>query len=607
MLLSEEQKSFYIPPQVKASDLQQNLKLLDDFAIQKLEHLTPDVYNIYKSQDLGADYKYDTYYGNKGPTAITERSLGKGRNDCEVLLGQNLPTHTWCAVKKEKITKDFYNECKILFKLQKTDEEKGIINGTDGYVAMELATGREIYLCLEQRNERNTYGNFMHAHEWPDFVWLEMAIDLAKLIKIEIHDKNVIHKDIKLENFLFDLARKKVAAVDFGFSQECKQDNNVNKIAESSVLVGTVHYIAPELITENYLGESCIYNEATEVYALGMLLRHILLNSYVQEQRAWLNTKVVVGNNVLAVFQKDLHTKLIRSEKSLDTYNKKTLFEIDGELGVMAFLNSMIDLEPSKRPTMLEIIKKLEQVRRLFLTKYRENVRQSREIYTRATAAEGRRLRKLHDEVSGGENKETEYTLEQLKQFVHAENEDDKIIQKVEEMIQQGFDLFAQDQQQLFHLIVTVQRLHHLKVLSYLAEKGIDLEMELSGSTPAMFAASMGLSDVIVKLTELGVDVNKETCISKKASDLAQLGLDKAKNTEEISQYEAVFKALCSACRSKTQEEHSSSDKNALFKKLTFEQRLEINLKKAGLLEYFNKQHDYVSGDLFVPRFNFIW
>lgn len=81
----------------------------------------------------------------------------------------------------------------------------------------------------------------------------------------KIHDLNVVHRDIKLENILINYETNKIKYIDFGescFVGEC-----------SNIPVGTVNYIAPELVS-NYQQD---YDpRKNDIYSLGVVISVIL-------------------------------------------------------------------------------------------------------------------------------------------------------------------------------------------------------------------------------------------------------------------------------------------------------------------------------------------
>mmetsp|Transcript_2829 Transcript_2829/g.2650 ORF Transcript_2829/g.2650 Transcript_2829/m.2650 type:complete len:163 (-) Transcript_2829:617-1105(-) len=77
------------------------------------------------------------------------------------------------------------------------------------------------------------------------------------------HSQGVIHRDLKLENVLFETkARARIKIVDFGISGMCKGKRSERNDA------GTLRYMAPEMISES----NSTANPAIDVWAIGVML-----------------------------------------------------------------------------------------------------------------------------------------------------------------------------------------------------------------------------------------------------------------------------------------------------------------------------------------------
>ena len=79
-----------------------------------------------------------------------------------------------------------------------------------------------------------------------------------------MHSKNVVHRDLKLENILIDESNK-IKIIDFGFATKCKNGGML------STHCGTPHYMDPDLAKRgSYSGF------AADVWALGVILFMLL-------------------------------------------------------------------------------------------------------------------------------------------------------------------------------------------------------------------------------------------------------------------------------------------------------------------------------------------
>lgn len=93
-----------------------------------------------------------------------------------------------------------------------------------------------------------------------------------------IHSKNIVHRDIKLENILID-NEGIIKIADFGVSAEvaAARDGREGKIQDSGA-VGTRTYRAPEMIVPkkgregSKKGRLCEYGREVDIWAAGVVL-----------------------------------------------------------------------------------------------------------------------------------------------------------------------------------------------------------------------------------------------------------------------------------------------------------------------------------------------
>lgn len=74
------------------------------------------------------------------------------------------------------------------------------------------------------------------------------------------HRKQVVHRDVKLENVLYDSASNKVKLIDFGFSIALAPGSKLN------IFCGTPSYMAPEIVNKKD------YSFPVDTWALGVML-----------------------------------------------------------------------------------------------------------------------------------------------------------------------------------------------------------------------------------------------------------------------------------------------------------------------------------------------
>jgi calcium-dependent protein kinase len=85
-----------------------------------------------------------------------------------------------------------------------------------------------------------------------------------------LHEKNIIHKDLKLENFLITHVEGEmiIKLIDFGMSKKVNSHHEI--IREAS---GSPYYVAPEIFTEKY-------NIKVDIWALGVMLYIMIVGKY---------------------------------------------------------------------------------------------------------------------------------------------------------------------------------------------------------------------------------------------------------------------------------------------------------------------------------------
>ncbi|XP_038685213.1 receptor-like serine/threonine-protein kinase At1g78530 [Tripterygium wilfordii] len=179
--------------------------------------------------------------------------------------------------------------------------------------------------------------------DWPSRY--KIALGAARGIAYLHHDciPHIIHRDIKSSNILLDDSME-ARVSDFGLATLMEPDQT----HVSTLVAGTFGYLAPEYFDT---GRATIKGD---VYSFGAVLLELLTGKKPTDEAFFEEgTKLVTW--VKAVVEDERTEHVVDS--SLECYPAK---EIDYVFKI-AFM--CLETEPSKRPTMTEVVKMLEQIK----------------------------------------------------------------------------------------------------------------------------------------------------------------------------------------------------------------------------------------------------
>ena len=283
-----------------------------------------------------------SYQKNKG--LIGKNSL----ENYEILRTISITKNSRVYLTKEIITKEKYvikkiDKSKILQTakgMEYIQNEKKILQTNHPFMVTLLhgfQCKRHVYFVMNYY-ERGTLANYMENLPGGTLTEQEIVFYASEiLVALEfLHEMNVIHRDLKLDNILID-DEGHIKLTDFGYSKIIDDDNNDNEEKEVAYsCVGTIYYFAPEVIDPS---SSASYGKYVDLWAFGiciyeMLTADVPFNGDTIEE---IINEIRFQNNILFPEHAskkiiDLVEKLLRKDKkerlkSIPIIKKHSFFE----------------------------------------------------------------------------------------------------------------------------------------------------------------------------------------------------------------------------------------------------------------------------------------
>lgn len=192
---------------------------------------------------------------------------------------------------------------------------------TEIYLVMELCTGGELYDALIGKEK---YGENDAA-----VIFYQMVAAVNY-----VHSMNLAHRDLKLENFIFEDKKpdSHLKLIDFGLSHTAK-----NGIHRMKSVVGTPYYIAPEVLkSDSNSANGPTYTEKCDIWSLGVLLYMLLSGS-----------PPFAGNS-----DNDIMHAVLRGQVNL---TERVWNNVSSE--AKELVRMCLEVNPTKRATASEVLK----------------------------------------------------------------------------------------------------------------------------------------------------------------------------------------------------------------------------------------------------------
>ena len=273
-----------------------------------------------------------------------DKSLGKGAFG-EVFLTTQKGSNKLFATKKiernsaekDDMVKYFINEVQILKELDHPNIAKfQCIKKTKNhyYIIMEYCNGGELYKTLQKYMEKNNNKPFTQE------IVQHLMRQIVNAFKY-IHKKDIIHRDIKLENILLNyeteqdkkdmnLMKAQVKIIDFGFAAKIDRTGSGLKYTTLGSPINMDPIILNKLKKRGRKTRKLGYDQKADIWSLGTICYEMLIGKSVFD----------------AEDLDDLVTKVENGTYTVPTTLSKE---------VISFLNGMLQYDSNQRLTIEEL------------------------------------------------------------------------------------------------------------------------------------------------------------------------------------------------------------------------------------------------------------
>jgi len=258
-------------------------------------------------------------------------------------------------------------------------KEKRIVNVRDA----DFESPESGYFMVLEKAEGNDLKQEIKEKKLPPKKAIGYGIEIAQALK-SVHEAGIIHRDVKPENVFIhremlnnNTVRESVKLADFGLikiGSEMQNQNNETVVEDLSLsnpgtIMGSPVYQAPEILTQQ-----AEESPQTDIYSLGVTLYQLMTKKLPYVEMSSFKELVSSASEGNVVDLKDLTKKQEYADIPLD---------------LALLIDEMIDVDPSMRPGIDEIIERLEQI---------NNLQEEQPVQPDREAAQGGRIPVIKEE-----------------------------------------------------------------------------------------------------------------------------------------------------------------------------------------------------------------
>ena len=267
-----------------------------------------------------------------GEGAFGEVSLYKHKYTSELYAGKLINK----LELKKGVLKYLQSEIDILKKLNHSNiiKVKDVIDKKDKLlIFMEYCNGESLSKCLYK------YKDINNSEGFPEEIIQYLMKQIVDAV-IYLHDKNIIHRDLKLDNIMvhfdnekdrinFNIMKAKIKIIDFGISKVLPSKNGF-----TNSCVGTLYYMPPEILLRLKNKEKCEkiigYGKEADIWSLGCICYELLRAKKVFDSDEYddLVEKITIGEYKLPKTVSQEYISFLNAMLKFDGKNRKTAKEL---------------------------------------------------------------------------------------------------------------------------------------------------------------------------------------------------------------------------------------------------------------------------------------
>ena len=261
--------------------------------------------------------------GNKLSDFTIEKQLGKGDLSTVYLVQSKITNKAYAMkeIKSDRYSNDSQRlEVQKEIKLLENLDHPHIItyfssfneNG-NFYIITEYLNGGSLQYVLNTSKEK---GRLINEEK----LW-DVLVQVLNGLTYLHYNKNIIHRDIKPDNILFDKDGN-IKITDFGISAVNKDDAD-ESIKCHKTQIGSAQFMSPEM------AQGSGYDYKSDIYMLGIMLYNLMSGELPQKN-------IIQNNNV--------YVALNQNSKLPDYYSKD----------LKDFVKKLLNVDPNERPSSKE-------------------------------------------------------------------------------------------------------------------------------------------------------------------------------------------------------------------------------------------------------------